>query len=203
MNFKELKAHLDSLHAESGGGATMAKSHAAAGDFGQARDYDMDAAMRDLKRTRIPSTKGAHAALRKSLGTLAKAMPTDSVLGATHMEAPVAKPKRKYTAAEIEAACHKALAAGAITAAEANHCATHVALGHMPPPEMIAKLQGHALKPPKLLTKSQVLDAASAMLAAGTLSASDARVIDRCLSFDRPVPDALMKSIRAEFASLK
>lgn len=202
MNFRELKAQLDAIEAERNG-TKLAKSHGAAGDFGQSSDYDMVTAMCDLRRTPVVNTKGAHAALRKSMGALTKALPTDSVLGATHIEAPVAKPRRTFTAQEIEAACHKALAAGAITAAEANHCATHLALGHMPPPEMIAKLQGHALKQPKLLTKSQVIGAASAMLAAGTLSASDAQVIYRCLSFDRPVPDSLMKSIRTAHAGLK
>ncbi|MFX1716747.1 hypothetical protein [Paraburkholderia sp. A1RO-5L] len=203
MNFNELKAHLDSLHAESRGGGTMAKSHGAAGDFGQSSDYDTAAAMRDLKRTPVVNTKGAHASLRKSLGALQKSMDDleKPVLGATHVSARVTATKRDCSPAEIESAAHKALAAGAITAAEANHCATHLAMGHMPPPELMAKLEGHAPKAPWHLTKAMALEAASFMVRNG-LDMASAMALERSINNDFVSP-SVMRHLAEAYAEMR
>lgn len=195
VNFEELKTEIRRAQA----GETMAKAHGTSSD-----DFDPAALLKSLRNgPKMPDTATAGAALRKGIAKLAKAIPSDSVLAATSMEAPVACPKRQYTTGEVQSAAHKALAAGAITGAEAATINTHCALGHQPPPELMQKLTGHVKAKPKLLTKSQVLDTASAMLSAGTLTAADAHEIDRALSFDRPIRDDLMKSIRTAHAGLK
>ncbi|CAB3783433.1 hypothetical protein [Pararobbsia alpina] len=55
----------------------------------------------------------------------------------------VGQPKR-YTAEQIERAASAALAAGKLTGAQANSIATYIAMGSMPPPDLLACLTGES-----------------------------------------------------------
>jgi hypothetical protein len=122
MNFAELRALLREADSE-----TMRKSLDA--ESRQSEDEALSAAVRNLASRRMPSTKGQHQALRNRMSTLAKAMPNDRVLGGTSLESPVTQPARQFSRAEVEDGCRRALDAGAITAAEAAHIGTHLAMG--------------------------------------------------------------------------